>query len=296
MNDQPPPPDDRKPRRRAAPRKRSPAKRPAKTAETLAPLPVNGDAATEPQAPRAGRRGGRAQPKPSTPRAADVAAGSSAQGASAPAAVAVLLDPVPLADPGTRGDAPATDGPLVAAPDADARAQPAQDETAHLSEAAIAPAPSPAAQASAASAPELRQAALRPGELIRVPLSVRWRDLDAFNHVNNSKYLSYLEEARLRWMLTMPGMGLDDNVAPVVAASNLNYRRPIGWPGDVVVELFVERLGSTSVTIGHRIVDSTAGGVTYCDGNVVMVWIDRTSGRAAPLPPAVRAACSTGAR
>ncbi|MBW3551311.1 MAG: ABC transporter permease subunit, partial [Proteobacteria bacterium] len=38
-----------------------------------------------------------------------------------------------------------------------------------------------------------------PIALIRVPMPVRWRDLDAFNHVNNSKYLSYLEEARLRF-------------------------------------------------------------------------------------------------
>ena len=130
---------------------------------------------------------------------------------------------------------------------------------------------------------------LRPGELARVPVSIRWRDLDAFNHVNNSKYLSYLEEARLRWMLTLPGMGLDDDVAPVVAASSLNYKRPIGWPGEVLVELFVERVGTTSLTIGHRIIDAAEGGVTYCDGNVVMVWIDRTSGRAAPLPESVRA-------
>jgi acyl-CoA thioester hydrolase len=131
-------------------------------------------------------------------------------------------------------------------------------------------------------------------ELIRIPLSVRWRDLDAFNHVNNSKYLSYLEEARLRWLITMPGMGLEDHIAPVVAASNLNYRRPIGWPGDVVVELFVERLGNTSITIGHRIVDAGDAGAVYCDGNVVMVWIDRDNGRAAPLPEFVRTACAAG--
>src|SRR5690606_41378184 len=63
-----------------------------------------------------------------------------------------------------------------------------------------------------------------PQPLIRVPMPVRWRDLDAFNHVNNSKYLSYLEEARLHWMMTVPGMGMDDHVAPVVAAAQLNYR------------------------------------------------------------------------
>lgn len=128
--------------------------------------------------------------------------------------------------------------------------------------------------------------------LIRVPMPVRWRDLDAFNHVNNSKYLSYLEEARLHWMIGVPGQGMDDHVAPVVAAAQLNYRRPIAWPAQVVVELFVERLGNTSLTVGHRIIDAEDSGVLYCDGHVVMVWIDRESGAAAALPAAVREACS----
>ena len=135
-------------------------------------------------------------------------------------------------------------------------------------------------------------AAPAPVTLIRVPLPVRWRDLDAFNHVNNSQYLSYLEEARLQWMMTVPGQGLDDHVAPVVAAANLNYRRPIEWPAEVVIELFVERLGHTSLSVAHRIVDAKNPAVLYCDGHVVMVWIDRNTGRAAPLPEAVRVACS----
>lgn len=128
--------------------------------------------------------------------------------------------------------------------------------------------------------------------LIRVAMPVRWRDLDAFNHVNNSKYLSYLEEARLQWLLALPGKGMDEHVAPVVAAAHLNYRRPIEWPNDVAIELFVERLGNTSVSIGHRIVAATNPDITYCDGNIVLVWIDRDSGTSAPLPDAVREACS----
>src|SRR5690606_15903180 len=138
--------------------------------------------------------------------------------------------------------------------------------------------------------PKAPRAATSAG-LITVPMAVRWRDLDAFNHVNNSKYLSYLEEARLQWMLTVPGMGMDDHVAPVVAAAQLNYRRPIAWPAQVEIELSVERLGNTSLTIGHRIVDANDRGVLFCDGHVVMVWIDRDSGSAAALPDAVREAC-----
>jgi YbgC/YbaW family acyl-CoA thioester hydrolase len=296
MTDPTPPPTDRKPRRRSAPRKRSAPKRSEK-----------------PEA------------------AAVVESSVEADGAgiaSSPDAVAARLDPKPLADAGDRGDAPAGDSPLAgrddprrdAAPRASrgSRAKPAREakaqgdaagieapgsaEAKRATDAPTAPAsvPEPASASVPAPAPAPtvaaavtfpRQAELRPGELIRVPLSVRWRDLDAFNHVNNSKYLSYLEEARLRWMLAMPGMGMDDDVAPVVAASNLNYRRPIEWPGDVVIELFVERTGGSSLTIGHRIVDSKDGGTLYCDGHVVMVWIDRNSGRSAPLPESVRAAC-----
>ncbi|WP_232219994.1 MULTISPECIES: thioesterase family protein [Lysobacter] len=126
-------------------------------------------------------------------------------------------------------------------------------------------------------------------------MPVRWRDLDAFNHVNNSKYLSYLEEARLQWMLGVPGQGMDDHVAPVVAAAQLNYRRPITWPAEVMIELFVERLGNSSLTVGHRIVDAQDADVLFCDGHVVLVWIDRDSGASAPLPATVREACRESA-
>ncbi len=148
--------------------------------------------------------------------------------------------------------------------------------------------PAPRKAPAQETAPEAASVA----DLIRVPMAVRWRDLDAFNHVNNSKYLSYLEEARLHWMITLPGQGMDDHVAPVVAAAQLNYRRPITWPAQVVIELFVERLGNTSLSIGHRIVDDQDDSIIYCDGNVVIVWIDRDSGSAAPLPQDVRKACS----
>ncbi|MCW4454884.1 acyl-CoA thioesterase [Flavobacterium sp. MXW15] len=131
-----------------------------------------------------------------------------------------------------------------------------------------------------------------PKQLARVPISVRWRDMDSMGHVNNAKYVSYLEEARVRWMLGVEGVSMSDRIAPVVAATNVNYRLPIVWPNDIVVELFVERLGSSSVTIGHRIVDQKDESRLYSDGNVVVVWIDTQTGKSAPLPEAIRNASS----
>ena len=126
--------------------------------------------------------------------------------------------------------------------------------------------------------------------LARIPIGVRWRDMDSFGHVNNAKYISYLEEARIRWLVGVPGLDMKGPVLPVVVNTNVNYRRPIVWPDDIVVELFVERLGNSSVTIGHRIVDQKDEGILYSDGNVVVTWMDTRTGKSAPLPDAIRAA------
>ena len=121
-------------------------------------------------------------------------------------------------------------------------------------------------------------------------MTVRWRDLDAFNHVNNSSYLTYLEEARLQWLVNVPGARDDDQAQPVLVASQLNYRRPISWPARLQIELFCERLGNTSLTIAHRIIDADHPDQLYCDGNVTMVWIDPIRGTSVSLPDPIRSA------
>ena len=125
-------------------------------------------------------------------------------------------------------------------------------------------------------------------KMFRVPVPLRWSDLDAFNHVNNARYLTFLEQARIEWFETIGEPWKTDEVAPVVASATLNFKRPIEYPADVFVELFTQRLGNTSVAIGHRIVDSD--GTLYCDGVVIAVWVSRRSGKPVPLPAAVRRA------
>jgi acyl-CoA thioester hydrolase len=142
----------------------------------------------------------------------------------------------------------------------------------------------------AAAAPtEVRAADLQP--LARVPMTVRWGDLDAFNHVNNATFLVYAQEARLAWLAGIDGPWFDESMMPVVAAAQVNFRRQLAWPGRIVIELATSRVGTSSVTIMHRIVAEDDTDCVYADGEVVMVWIDPASGRSVPLPPAIRAAC-----
>lgn len=130
-----------------------------------------------------------------------------------------------------------------------------------------------------------------PKLLIQFPLAMRWRDLDAFNHANNSTFLTYIEEARLNWFAHIDGPWMSQSVAPVLAAIQVNYRRQLAWPSEVVVELQCDRLGNTSLTLTHRIVDRSDRDVLYADGHSVLVWIDTPSGKPVVLPEAVRHAC-----
>ena len=125
-------------------------------------------------------------------------------------------------------------------------------------------------------------------KVFRMPIPLRWSDLDAFNHVNNARYLTFLEQARIEWFETLDEPWMDDHSAPVVASATLNFKRPIAYPAQVAVELFTDKLGTSSVVIGHRIV--AADGTVHCDGQVVAVWVDRQTGKPTPLPPGVRRA------
>ena len=127
--------------------------------------------------------------------------------------------------------------------------------------------------------------------VFEIAMDVRWGDMDAFNHVNNASYLRYIEEARVAWFRGLVPEGwANGDCAPILAAATVNYRRPIGWPERLRITLHAEKLGTKSLTLGHRIESATPDGMLYADGHTVMVWVDR-AGASMPLPPFIRAAC-----
>lgn len=127
-----------------------------------------------------------------------------------------------------------------------------------------------------------------PDKVFRMSLQLRWSDLDVFNHVNNARYLTFLEQARIEWLDALDEPSITEDFAPVVASATLDFKQPINYPARVFVELFTAKLGNSSVTLGHRIVAEDR--TLHCDGHVVMVWIDRHTGKSMALPDGVRRA------
>lgn len=131
--------------------------------------------------------------------------------------------------------------------------------------------------------------------LIEHVMALRWRDLDAYHHVNNSVFLTFLEEARIQWFESLSEPWRNDSAEPVVAASQINFRRPILYPETLAITLRAGRLGRSSFTIAHRIVRRGDPSVLYSDGETVLVWVSPADGRPVPLPQSVRRAAEGGA-
>jgi acyl-CoA thioester hydrolase len=113
-------------------------------------------------------------------------------------------------------------------------------------------------------------------------IEIRWRDMDAFKHVNNSVYLTYLEEARDEWFIQVLGNGLLLNDF-VLARCAVDYRSPLTQDdGDVDVELRCTRVGRSSVTTAERVI-AVSDGRLAAEAEAVLVHYDWKTGKSRPL-------------
>lgn len=120
-------------------------------------------------------------------------------------------------------------------------------------------------------------------------ITVRWSDMDALGHVNNARYFTYLEEARLAWLESLPEPWFDDHSGPVVARAGCDFRVPISTTGTVEVSTRAASIGKSSLTLASEIAGPRPESIVYATAEVVLVWIDRRTGRPRTLPESVRA-------
>jgi acyl-CoA thioester hydrolase len=108
-------------------------------------------------------------------------------------------------------------------------------------------------------------------------IEIRWRDLDAFNHVNHVVFLTYLEEVRDEWL----GRVLQDPSLVwgyVIARVEIDYRRELTLDDDAVIaRCSLERLGTKSVVTSESVV--TRGGETVAEAKAVLVARDAKTGQ-----------------
>jgi acyl-CoA thioester hydrolase len=117
----------------------------------------------------------------------------------------------------------------------------------------------------------------------RTPLQVRFRDTDAFGHVNNAVFFTYIELARIRYLLDVlqPDQPFD-RLPLILARVELDFRSPIMFGEEVEVATRVDRIGRSSIAMSHRM---TAGGARLVgEAQSVLVTYDYAAARPMPVP------------
>ena len=119
----------------------------------------------------------------------------------------------------------------------------------------------------------------------RIP--IRWGDMDAYRHVNNTVYFRYMEQARVEWL---EGAGYTCDArqeAPVIINASCTFLLPLGYPGVVEVCMYAGHPGRSSIPT-HYEMRCDVDDRLYAEGAAKIVWMNPFTGKSVPLPDALR--------
>lgn len=120
-------------------------------------------------------------------------------------------------------------------------------------------------------------------------MPVRWGDMDALGHVNNTVYFRYMEQARIEWLEAVHyGVGRAQDEAAVIINASCTFLVPIAYPATVEIRMSVGKPGRTSLPT-HYEIRCMGDDTLYAEGAAKLVWFTPSSGKSAPLPDRIRA-------
>jgi acyl-CoA thioester hydrolase len=121
-------------------------------------------------------------------------------------------------------------------------------------------------------------------------IPVRWGDMDAMGHVNNTVYFRYMEQTRISWFeALLPRGEAWGTTGIVIVNASCNFRKPINYPASVEVKMYAGPLGASSVPTFY---DLLVQDQVYADGEAKVVFVDMQKQKAVRIPENLRAKMS----
>ena len=119
-------------------------------------------------------------------------------------------------------------------------------------------------------------------------LPIRWGDMDAMGHVNNTVYFRYLEIVRIEWMRSIGCEPDPKGEGPVIVNAFCNFYKQLEYPGDVVMKMYVSDPGRTTFESWATLERADQPGVIYAAGGATTIWVDFPKQKATTLPDWMR--------
>ncbi len=102
---------------------------------------------------------------------------------------------------------------------------------------------------------------------------MRFRDIDAFRHVNNASFFTYMEEARIRYLVEVLEVNAVERMPLILAAVTIDFRAPILFGQEVEIGTAVDWIGRSSFSMSHRMV-ATPDDRLVAEAETVLVAYD----------------------
>jgi acyl-CoA thioester hydrolase len=115
-------------------------------------------------------------------------------------------------------------------------------------------------------------------------MPIRWGDMDAMGHVNNTVYFRYFESARIAWLHRVCGAIDASGEGVLIANAFCNFIQQLQYPGDVIIRLYVANPGRSSFDTFLTLERSDTPGVVWANGGATAVWVDFKQQKSRPMP------------
>jgi acyl-CoA thioester hydrolase len=125
-------------------------------------------------------------------------------------------------------------------------------------------------------------------QVFAMTIPIRWGDMDAMGHVNNTVYFRYLETVRIEWMRSIGCEPDPKGEGPVIVNAFCNFYKQLEYPGDVIATMFVSDPGKSSFESWCTLSRSDDPGIVYAAGGATTVWVNFPAQKSAPMPMRMR--------
>ncbi len=119
-------------------------------------------------------------------------------------------------------------------------------------------------------------------------MPIRWGDMDAMNHVNNTSYFRYLETCRIDWFRSINVVLDSSGDGLVIVNAFCNFYQQLEYPGDIRVKMYASDPGRTTFETWATIERVDQPGKIYASGGATTIWVNFPTQKAATLPDWLR--------
>jgi len=113
---------------------------------------------------------------------------------------------------------------------------------------------------------------------------IRWGDMDAYGHVNNTIYFRYMEQARVEWITSLGYQVAPGKESMLMMNGFCNFYKQLSYPGDLILKTSIGAIGRTSMDVFTSMALTSTPNEEVAIGGATMVWVDLTTNKSAPWP------------